>query len=124
MTFQNTRRRFLSVSLAALMFGGLAGCAEYEESPTLKAEHLVDSAVATVERFQTLQGLQRFAKFLPDSVAIAIFPSVIKAGFFVGGEAGNGLLMVRTGSGWSAPAFYTMGAGSFGLQFGAQDTEI
>mgnify|MGYP002633562433 CR=1 FL=1 len=124
MTFENTRRRFLSVSLAALMFGSLAGCAEYEESPSLKAEHLVDSAVATVERFQTLQGLQRFSKFLPDSVAIAIFPSVIKAGFFVGGEGGNGLLMIRTRSGWSAPAFYTMGAGSFGLQFGAQDTEI
>lgn len=124
MTFRTSRRRFLSASFGALMLSGLAGCAEYDESPVLKAEHLVDSAVATVERFQTLQGLQRFAKFMPDATAIAIFPSVIKAGFFIGGEAGNGLLMVRNGSGWSSPAFYTMGAGSFGLQFGAQDTEI
>jgi len=119
-----SRRRFLAFAAGAAMLGSLGGCAEYEESPVLKAEHLVDSAVATVERFQTLEGLQRFSKYLPDSVAIAIFPSVIKAGFFVGGEAGNGVLMVRSGSGWSAPAFYTMGAGSFGLQFGAQDTEV
>ena len=124
MTFRTSRRRFLSATFGALMLSGLAGCAEYDESPVLKAEHLVDSAVATVERFQTLQGLQRFAQFMPEATAIAIFPSVIKAGFFIGGEAGNGLLMVRNGSGWSSPAFYTMGAGSFGLQFGAQDTEI
>ncbi len=120
-----SRRRFLSATAGALALGLLAGCTDFEESPVLKAEHLVDSAVATVERFQTIQGLQRFSKYLPDSVAIAIFPNVIKAGFFVGGEGGNGLLMVKTpGGGWSAPAFYTLGAGSFGIQFGAQSTEI
>lgn len=120
-----SRRRFLSAAAAVVAIGGIAGCTEYEESPVLKAEHMVDSAVATVERFQTLKGLQRFSKYLPDSVAIAIFPSVLKAGFFVGGEGGNGLLMARTPQGgWSAPAFYTLGAGSFGIQFGAQSTEV
>lgn len=120
-----SRRRFLSTTAGVLALGSLAGCADFEESPVLKAEHLVDSAVATVERFQTIQGLQRFSRYLPDSVAIAIFPNVIKAGFFVGGEGGNGVLMVKTpGGGWSAPAFYTLGAGSFGIQFGAQSTEI
>ncbi|MBO6518477.1 MAG: lipid-binding SYLF domain-containing protein [Rhodospirillales bacterium] len=120
-----SRRRFLSASAGMLALGSLAGCTDFEESPVLKAEHLVDSAVATVERFQTIQGLQRFSKYLPDSVAIAIFPNVIKAGFFVGGEGGNGLLMAKKpGGGWSAPAFYTLGAGSFGLQFGAQSTEV
>jgi lipid-binding SYLF domain-containing protein len=119
-----SRRRFLGAFAVTLALGGVSGCTQLDESPTLKAEHLVDAAVATVERFQTLEGLQKFAEYLPNSAAIAIFPSVIKAGFFVGGEAGNGLLMARTANGWSAPAFYTMGAGSFGLQFGAQDTEI
>ncbi len=121
----NARRRFLSLTMAAFVMSGLVGCREFEESPALKAEHLVDSAVATVERFQTIEGLQRFSKYLPDAVAVAVFPSVIKAGFFIGGEGGNGVLTVKRPDGsWSAPAFYTMGAGSFGLQFGAQDTEI
>ncbi len=118
------RRRFLAAALGALVLGGVSGCTQLEESPTLKADHLVDAAVATVERFQTLEGLQKFSRHMPGAVAVAIFPSVIKAGFFVGGEAGNGLLMARTANGWSAPAFYTLGAGSFGVQFGAQDTEI
>lgn len=119
-----TRRRFLAASATALMLSGLGGCANFEETPVLKAEHLVDASLATVERFHTIEGLDNFSKYLPDAVAVAIFPSVIKAGFFVGGEGGSGLLMARTQNGWSAPAFYTMGAGSFGLQIGAQDTEI
>lgn len=120
-----TRRQILRATLGALLITGLAGCTQMEESPTLKAEHLVDASLATVERFKSIEGLQNFSKYLPNAVAVAIFPQVIKAGFFIGGEGGNGLLMARTQSGgWSAPAFYTMGAGSFGIQIGAQDTEI
>ena len=121
----NTRRRFLSLTVAALVMTGLVGCREFEVAPSLKADHLVDRAVATVERFQTLESMQRFSEYMPGAVAVAVFPSVIKAGFFIGGEGGNGLLTVKRPDGtWSAPAFYTMGAGSFGIQFGAQDTEI
>ncbi len=121
----NARRRFLSLSVVALVMTGLVGCREFEVAPTLKADHLVDRAVATVERFQTMESMQRFAEYLPGAVAVAVFPSVIKAGFFIGGEGGNGVLTVKRPDGsWSAPAFYTMGAGSFGIQFGAQDTEI
>ena len=120
-----SRRHLLAVSGAAALSLGLGACAEMEPSPQLKADHLVDAAVATIERFKTIQGLQKFAQFLPDAEAVAIFPQVIKAGFFVGGEAGNGVLVARSDTrGWSAPAFYTLGAGSFGLQFGAQDTEV
>ncbi len=117
------RRRFLALAAAVLF--GLSGCANFEPTPQLKADHLIDQAVATVERFQTIEGLKKFASFLPDAYAVAIFPRIIKAGFFIGGEGGNGVLMARMpGKGWSAPAFYTLGAGSFGLQFGAQDTEV
>lgn len=120
-----SRRNFTKLSVAAL--GGLAvtGCAEWEASPLLRGQHLVDESVATIERFQTIEGLQRFSEFLPDAVGLMIFPRILKAGLFFGGEAGNGILMARTPSGgWSAPAFYSMGTGSFGMQIGAQDTEM
>lgn len=120
-----SRRSFTKFSAAAI--GGLvvSGCAEWEASPLLKSQHLVDEAVATVERFQTIEGLQRFNEFLPEAVGLMIFPRVLKAGFFFGGEGGNGLLLARTpAGGWSAPAFYSMGTGSFGMQIGAQDTEM
>lgn len=120
-----TRRQFMSCAVAIGMLAGLGGCTQMEESPLLKASHLVDSSVQTVERFKTIEGLQRFNEFLPNAYAIAIFPRVIKAGFLVGGEAGNGVLMARQAGGdWSEPAFYTLAAGSFGLQIGAQDTEV
>jgi len=57
---------------------------------------------------------------------IAVFPSLIKGGFVVGGQRGHGVLSVRdrkTG-GWSAPAFLTITGGSIGAQFGAQAIDL
>ena len=61
---------------------------------------------------------------LDDAECVAVFPSVIKAGFIVGGRGGRGVASCRTASGWSAPAFFNLGGGSFGLQIGAQSTDF
>jgi SH3 domain-containing YSC84-like protein 1 len=55
---------------------------------------------------------------------VAVFPSVIKAGFIFGGRGGRGVASCRTSSDWSAPAYFTLGGGSFGLQIGAQSTDF
>lgn len=55
---------------------------------------------------------------------IAVFPSVIKAGFIVGGKAGRGVASCRTSSGWSAPAFLEIKGGSIGLQIGGEATDL
>ena len=49
-----------------------------------------------------------------------------KAGLIVGGEAGNGVALVRdkTTGAWSAPAFISSAEGSYGLQIGAQESTI
>lgn len=120
-----SRRDFTRFSLIAACGLAVAGCAEWEASPLLKGQHLVDESVATIERFQTIEGLQRFSEFLPDAVGLMIFPRILKVGLFVGGEGGNGILMSRNpNGGWSAPAFYSMATGSLGMQIGAQDTEM
>lgn len=58
--------------------------------------------------------------------AIAVFPNVIKAAFVVGGERGKGIISVRnrTTNTWSAPAFLTLTAGSWGAQIGGQSADI
>jgi lipid-binding SYLF domain-containing protein len=57
--------------------------------------------------------------------AIAIFPSVKKAGFVVGGQWGRGVISVRNPDGsWSAPAFLRLAGGSFGAQIGAQAVDL
>ena len=43
----------------------------------------------------------------------------------VGGQFGRGLISCRKpSSGWSAPAYFTIGGGSFGLQIGAQAVDL
>ena len=55
--------------------------------------------------------------------AIAVFPGVVKAAFIVGGREGKGVISRRTAGGWTAPAFFNLGGGSFGAQIGADKTD-
>lgn len=50
----------------------------------------------------------------------------VKAGLGIGGEAGNGVALVRDEKTrqWSAPAFISSAEGSYGLQFGAQESDM
>ena len=61
---------------------------------------------------------------LDGAECVAVFPNVIKAGFVVGGRGGRGVASCRTASGWSAPAYFSLKGGSFGLQIGAQATDF
>lgn len=61
---------------------------------------------------------------LDDAECVAVFPQVLKAGFVFGARGGRGVASCRTRSGWSAPAFFNLKGGSFGLQIGAQSTDF
>ena len=64
-------------------------------------------------------------ELLKQSSCIAIIPSVIKGAFGWGGRHGRGVLTCRNEQGnWSPPVFVTLSGGSFGLQIGAQSTDI
>ena len=63
--------------------------------------------------------------YVKSSRAIMIIPNFLKAGFFLGGSGGTGVLLEHKSDGsWSAPAFYLMSGASFGLQFGAEQSEV
>jgi SH3 domain-containing YSC84-like protein 1 len=55
---------------------------------------------------------------------VAVVPSMLKAGFIVGARYGRGVASCRTPKGWSAPAFFTVEGGSFGLQIGGQAVDL
>lgn len=63
---------------------------------------------------------------LEKAEAIAVFPSLVKAGFLVGGQRGRGIISVRdtTSGAWSSPAFLTITGGSIGAQIGAQAVDL
>ena len=64
-------------------------------------------------------------ELLENAEAVAVFPDVIKAGvLLVGGRGGKGVISRRIRGGWSAPAFFKIGGGSFGPQIGASSTDF
>lgn len=64
-------------------------------------------------------------ELLQEAKCVAIIPGVIKGAFGWGGRHGRGVLTCRSNAGsWSPPIFVTLSGASFGLQVGAQSTDI
>lgn len=56
-----------------------------------------------------------------EAECIAVFPSVVKAGFIIAAEQGNGLVTCRNDDGdWGSPTVFSLSAGSIGIQAGIQ----
>jgi len=88
-------------------------------------QELIDKAVLSVKKITARTDINKFVKgYLRQAKGVLVIPALLKAGFFVGGEGGSGVLLAKgKGGQWSYPAFYTMGAASFGIQFGGQVSE-
>lgn len=61
---------------------------------------------------------------LDSAKCIAVVPNLIKGAFIFGGKHGRGVATCRTAKGWSAPAFISVGGGSWGLQIGVQGIDL
>ena len=59
-----------------------------------------------------------------DAKCVAVVPSMVKGGFVFGAEHGRGVATCRTDHGWSAPAFFVVTGGSWGLQIGGQAVDL
>jgi lipid-binding SYLF domain-containing protein len=53
-----------------------------------------------------------------------VVPSLLKGGLGFGGAYGKGIASCRTEKGWSAPAFFSIKGGSFGLQAGGEAVDL
>jgi SH3 domain-containing YSC84-like protein 1 len=96
----------------------MAALAQTDQQVTVDAARKVLGDLRKDKEFGNAKQLLRRAR------AVLIVPHLLKGGFFVGGEGGQGVLMVRQSSGWSQPGFYAVGAASFGLQIGLEQAEL
>lgn len=88
-------------------------------------EDKIEASIDILDKTLNLAEQEIPPALLKNAEGIAIVPSVIKAGFVVGGSYGKGLLTVRDAQGrWSAPIFLRLAAGSVGWQIGAQSTDV
>src|SRR5208283_19357 len=61
---------------------------------------------------------------LEHAKCVAVVPHMIKGGFVFGAEGGRGVATCRTADGWSAPAFFAITGGSWGLQIGVEGVDL
>ena len=89
-----------------------------------KAQDRVQAAADVLNEIQSAPDQGIPAEVLGSAECVAVVPSMLKGGFVVGARYGRGLASCRTPKGWSAPAFFTIKGGSFGLQIGAQAVDL
>src|SRR6266404_203769 len=85
---------------------------------------LLRHANQTVNHLRSDPAFGTARTMLQGAEAVYIVPRLVKGGFIFGAEGGDGVLLHRTGHGWSTPRFYGMGSGSFGLQIGLEKAEL
>jgi len=65
------------------------------------------------------------ADVIKSGKGVAIFPSVTKAGLMIGGQVGEGLVLLRNPNGtWNGPSFMGLSGASIGIQIGAQSVGL
>jgi lipid-binding SYLF domain-containing protein len=58
------------------------------------------------------------------SRCVVVIPSLVRAGLFVGGRHGDGVVTCRTTAGWSGPAFVSLTGASAGAQVGVESSDV
>jgi SH3 domain-containing YSC84-like protein 1 len=119
--------RVCAIALA-LVFAATASWAESSKSDDKDTSDVVKRVQKATEVLNEIMAAPD--KGIPLDVfasakCVAVVPSMMKAGFVVGGRYGRGVATCRTASGkWSAPAPVTIAGGDWGLQIGGEAIDL
>ena len=113
-----------TISLLLMSLMGLVGTYAWAGSAR---EGTVDRLQKSVDVLHAIMSTPD--KGIPEEVlsgakCILVVPDLIKGGFIFGGKHGRGIASCRTSDGWSAPAFVSVGGGSWGLQIGIEGVDL
>jgi len=113
-----------TMSVLLMSFIGLVGTFAWAGSAR---EDTVDRLQKSVDVLHAIMATPD--KGIPEEVlsnakCILVVPDLIKGGFIFGGKHGRGVATCRTSGGWSAPAFVSVGGGSWGLQIGVEGVDL
>ena len=126
MKARESKMRVLTVVFMVAVSLLIAGVIQANANDKAEAQALVDKARITFQDFMKDKNYEYLHNNLKNVKGLLIYPQVLKAGFILGGSGGTGVLVVRNekSKDWSQPAFYTIGAVSFGLQIGGEAAEV
>lgn len=115
------RKMFMPVMLLAFVSSALAGTSKQDAIDRL------DAASTVIKEIMAAPDKGVPEEILRSAQCVAVVPSLLKGGFVVGASYGKGVATCRTPEApakWSAPAFFIVEGGSFGLQIGGQAVDL
>jgi|SRR6185437_5653225 SH3 domain-containing YSC84-like protein 1 len=112
-------KKLLSL-LLTLSLCGFAAAAENKSD----VQKRLDNAATVLQEITAAPDKGIPEDVLNGAKCIAIVPHMVKAGFGIGGQHGKGVATCKNTQGWSAPSFFTISGGSFGLQIGAEGVDL
>jgi len=104
----------LGLLVLCLVFTGIA----VKEAHAASAREIDTSVDVTLDRFY--KEVSSGKKLVQDAKGVLVFPNVFKAGFGIGGEYGEGALLIHG----KTVDYYSTAAASLGFQIGAQKKSI
>jgi lipid-binding SYLF domain-containing protein len=104
-------------ALLALCFLPLAAANSATE------QEVVNQSASIIRQFKSMPEKPIPQSILHNAKGLAIL-TVVKVGFGLSGKGGQGVVVARTGNGWSGPSFVGTGGAGWGVQIGAQITEF
>lgn len=118
------RRATFATGLAGVLLAALPSAVSADDAAD--AQQTVNKAKVTIENFKADPDMTWFREHVPNAKAVMVVPVLVKAGLIVGGSGGHGALLWRNSSSgeWSHPAFYFLGAVTFGLQIGGEKAQV
>ena len=105
-------------------FVGLIGTNAWAASARKDSVDRLNRAVNVLEEVMATPDKGIPEEVMNGAKCILVVPDLVKGGLVFGGKHGRGVATCRTSHGWSAPAFVSVGGGSWGLQIGVEDVDL
>jgi SH3 domain-containing YSC84-like protein 1 len=115
-------KKIMSLVLMSLI--GLAGTFAWAGSDREDTVERMQKSVDVITAIMSTPDKGIPEEVLSGAKCIVVVPNLLKGGFIFGGKHGRGVASCRTPEGWSAPAFVSVGGGSWGLQIGVEGVDL
>ena len=113
-----------TMSVLVMSFMAIVGTSAWAGSVRHDTDARLQSSVDVLQAIMATPDKGIPEEVLSNATCILVVPDLIKGGFIFGGKHGRGVASCRTSDGWSAPAFVSVGGGSWGLQIGVEGVDL
>jgi lipid-binding SYLF domain-containing protein len=111
-------KRIVSTAAAVILFVLIISPYLSPGAQARSAKEIDVSVDVAMDRFKN--EVPGALEFLQNAKGVLVIPNVIRVGFGLGGEYGEGALLING----KTVDYYSLGAGSFGFQIGAQSKNV